>query len=181
MAIFRVIFSKFRVILTSEGYLLKTNLKRFSGFLAVQRKLRMRCYFFAKCLPHRVLQGAAQRGGGGGEFYFIFAVLRTRFSRSKTSLFYLKTCTLMKGAPWSTARLPYFLWASRLGLLGLLEVGFRPQSGSDCSKCLFWARFAIFDFATQKSQNWLREVREVYLWVRSSLSNFCRPISVCVR
>ena len=43
-----------------------------------------------------VLQGAAQRGG---QFYLIFAVLRTLFSCSKMSLFYLKTCTPMKATP----------------------------------------------------------------------------------
>ena len=49
---------------------------------------------------HRVLQGAAQRGA---QFYLIWAVLRTLFSCSKMSLFYLNTCTPVKATPWSTA------------------------------------------------------------------------------
>ena len=48
---------------------------------------------------HRVLLGAAQRGA----ILLHFAVLRTLCSCSKMILFYLKTCTPVKGPPWSTA------------------------------------------------------------------------------
>ena len=43
------------------------------------------------------------RHRGGRQFFFNFAVLRTLFSCSKMGLFYLKTCTPLKGTPWSTA------------------------------------------------------------------------------
>ena len=47
---------------------------------------------------HRVLQGAAQKGGG--QFYFISAVLRTLFHAATCmGLFHLKTCTPVKGTP----------------------------------------------------------------------------------
>ena len=45
---------------------------------------------------HRVLQGAAQRGAQSD---FIFVALRTFFSCSKMSLFYLKICTPVKATP----------------------------------------------------------------------------------
>ena len=46
-------------------------------------------------LSHGVLQGAAHRGGG--QYYFIFAVLRALFSYSTMSLFCLETCTRREG------------------------------------------------------------------------------------
>ena len=50
------------------------------------------------------------RGGTEGtQFYFTFAVLRTLLSCSKMCLlnFYPKTCTPVKGTPWSTAWSPF--------------------------------------------------------------------------
>ena len=51
-------------------------------------------------LYHRVLQGAAQRGG---QFYLIFTVLRT--FRIKMSVINLESCTPVKRTPWSTVSL----------------------------------------------------------------------------
>ena len=48
---------------------------------------------------HRVARGGTEEGA----ILFHFAVLRTPFSRSKMSLFYVKTCTPLKGTPWGTA------------------------------------------------------------------------------
>ena len=57
-------------------------------------------------ISHGVLQGAAQRGA---QFYLIFAALQTFLSCSKISLFYLKTCTPMKGTPLSALKSQQFL------------------------------------------------------------------------
>ena len=66
------------------------------GFVLWQLSSRDRTCF------ERLIQcwGAAQRGA---EFHFIFAVPRTLLLFSTMSLFYLKTCTPVKGTLWSTA------------------------------------------------------------------------------
>ena len=61
------------------------------------------------------------RHKGGAQFYFIFAVLQTLFSCSAMNVFYLQTCTPMKGTPWSTA------WSLLVSQELVLEVPKRGQ------------------------------------------------------
>ena len=103
------------------------------GFLRPQNWSRLRPYYWStfttvKGVRHGVLQGAAQKGA---QLDFIYAVLWALFfSSSKMSRFYLKTCTPMKGTPWSTAWVRIF--SGGVGVV--LLKGWGPKSSVCPSK-----------------------------------------------
>ena len=97
------------------------------------------CLFWCPLIME-CFRGRAQRGA---QFYFIFAVLQTLFSCRKTSLVYLKSCTPMKGTPWSTAGAWVSPRSSCSGLIGsqgwanlsFFRVFGEIGKGCDCNTC----------------------------------------------